>query len=182
MKYLYQINEKYKFIYFIVPKCATRTMFKIFDFQPVRFRELPNNYNDYYSWTFVRNPYDRLCSAYTDKIVNKTKGGLYSYRSCKDFTEFVNAIQHQNVTKCDRHIRMQTSLFPTNINFVGKLENYDNDSKYIFNKFNKKKSEHININSTIHNKYQNLYNEHTQNIVSKMYRDDLNTLNYTYEA
>lgn len=182
MKYLYQINEKYKFIYFIVPKCATRTMFKIFDFQPVRFRELPNNYCDYYSWTFVRNPYDRLCSSYTDKIVNKTKGGLYPYRSCKDFSEFIDAIRHQDFTNCDRHIRMQTSLFPRDINFVGKLENYDKDSKYIFTKYNKTEHVHININSTTHTHYQNLYNERTRNIVSKLYHDDLNILNYTYEA
>ena len=184
-------SEKYNTFFVHIPKNAGTSINTALEI-PLENRghRLPSELEQLYvkeyteanSIAVVRNPYDRLCSAYTDKIVNKTKGGLYSYRSCKDFTEFINAIQHQNVTKCDRHIRLQTSLFPLNINFVGKLENYDKDSKYIFNKFNKKKSEHININSTIHNKYQNLYNKHTQNIVSNMYRDDLNTLNYTYEA
>lgn len=177
MKYLYQVNEQNKFIYFIVPKCATRSMFNIFEFQPVKFRSIIHNYQSYYSWAFVRNPFDRLLSAYIDKIVNKTKGGLYPYRHCNSFTEFIYEIRNLDLNSCDRHIRLQSTLFPNDINFVGKLENYENDLNNLLNKFNMQNA-NVHINKTNHTSYIDYYTNETMKIVGDMYYKDFKKLGY----
>ena len=89
MKTYYYDNNKLKFRYYLVPKCGSSTILKVFNFQPTRIRKLTST--SYFSFTFVRNPWSRLVSTRKDKCcsnVNNVYKEMYSpYRnSFKDFT------------------------------------------------------------------------------------------------
>jgi hypothetical protein len=83
------VLEKYKTLYFPIPKVACTSLKKLcadlleMDISPdinvgtfvhshATFPVVPkkniNNYSDYYKFAFVRNPWDRLVSCYLDKI------------------------------------------------------------------------------------------------------------------
>ena len=109
-KWLIEISPKSKFSVFNfkrIPQPGPR--------RRIPHRPPPHEFSSYFSWTIVRNPYDRLVSAYQSKIINKRGGGLVEYRHLKSFKEFVRVIENENLNICDRHIRCQNTLFPTDI-------------------------------------------------------------------
>ena len=74
------VSDKYKLVFITTPKSGSHTGFKLmekyFEATPTRFnhsRVIPKQYRDYYSFTFVRNPYDRFCALYHACIVNDRK-------------------------------------------------------------------------------------------------------------
>jgi hypothetical protein len=71
------------FIWFRTAKTGTRTVLKVlrdegvdFDIEQGFNEPAPRSaYADHFSFTFVRNPYDRLISGWTDKVLNAAPGG-----------------------------------------------------------------------------------------------------------
>ena len=102
---------------------------------------------DFFVFCFVRNPYARLLSAYLDKIVtgrNPKKSILiamgedYSDLSREiSFQEFVDTICQQSVLQMDVHWRIQyyqTFQDTINYDFIGRMENFQLDCRYVFSK------------------------------------------------
>lgn len=167
----------------MVPKCATRTIIKFYK-MPMGFTLRlwdKERYKDYYTWGFVRNPYDRLVSAYQNKIVEGYEGGLKSYRNIDiNFTDFVLSLENTNINKSDRHIRPQHLLLPTDINMVGRLENFNNDFRTICEMTGKKFKLLPKINRSGHKDYKDYYNTRTKSIVQRLYREDIERFNYGF--
>ena len=101
---------------------------------------------DIFKFCFVRNPYERLLSAYLDKIKQR-KGQHYAvqiqlgYGPFSDhiltFDEFVNALIEQSPMHMDPHWRTQYyATFQNGIeyNFIGKFENFENDLKIVLDR------------------------------------------------
>ncbi len=112
---------------------------------------------EFFKFGFVRNPYDRTLSAYSDKIYQPQKdptkrnyvplaqrikanfvGGnpreINLDRNPVSFAEFVEFISQQKRYDMDRHWLDQhlTMWHPyVNFDFVGKLENFSNDFAYV---------------------------------------------------
>lgn len=102
---------------------------------------------DYFVFCFTRNPYTRLLSAYLDKIVKNVKlrkdiliamGEDPSELSKEiSFREFVGVICEQGVSQMNPHWRVQYyQTFQDNISydFIGKLENFKDDCKFVFSR------------------------------------------------
>lgn len=102
---------------------------------------------DYFVFCFVRNPYTRLLSAYLEKIVQ----GKYAKTNILiamgenpteltkeiSFQEFIDVVCHQSISQMDPHWRMQyyqTFQDSINYDFIGRLENFQNDCDYVFSK------------------------------------------------
>ena len=77
----------------------------------------------------------------------------------------------------------------SNINFIGRMENFDNDFKFILNKFNYKidikstnitNTNYLNMNNSNRNgsKYINKFNKETIDFVNKFYDKDFKEFNY----
>jgi len=46
----------------------------------------------------------------------------------QDFDRFLSWVEGQDVTKCDEHLRAQTSIIDIpNMDFIGRFENFDED-------------------------------------------------------
>ncbi len=158
-------------------------------------------YKDYFHFTFVRNPYDRLLSCYIQKVYNpalsnltnryfingedrqfvKGYGNLMGFKkmSFSDFVHFVTKIPDEH---CDPHFSPQHRLLDLEtLDFIGRLENFEQDFSYI--------KEQISLSDDIkpekrmttkHGPYQSYYDDELRKMVAKKYARDLEIFNYDF--
>lgn len=190
--YLVGISKKHKFVWFRVAKVGSSTIRTVFRKKFVRmpiyeedFSFNPKEYKDYFKFAFVRNPWARIVSCYCQKVEDKTSAWKHYYGECfdKGFDYFVDFVAKKDLTTADRHIRLQTSLIPVHdVDFIGRLENFEEDFKYVLSVL---KLHHCKIpkkNSSSHAHYSRYYNERTKAIIAEIYKSDIETFGYQFEV
>jgi len=176
-----------RFCWFRVAKSGTRTILKILS-QHSTFSVNAGDvcydagkYRDYFKFAFVRNPWDRVVSCYLDKVVNKRRD---YYMEChgKDFEYFVRFIKKKDLSICDRHIRLQSRLFPyREVDFIGRFENFENDLRSVLDKLNIKVNRIPRLNVTKRTgAYKSYYSERTKHIIADKYSKDVELFGYKF--
>jgi len=134
--------------------------------------------NDYFVFTFVRNPWDRYVSSYEFGKLRYKQDKLPWAKPCAD-NDFDTWVR----TAFDKQ---QDYLF-RGINYIGKMENMENDlneiGRCIENRMSGikiKEAKPIVINSTDHEHYRTYYTEETKNIVQERCLDLITEFKYTY--
>jgi chondroitin 4-sulfotransferase 11 len=139
-------------------------------------------FRTYTKFAFVRNPWDRLVSAYH-----------YDKRGFKQFDDFVKFVHHLYQTYNDKTIfsypKFNTyrcsHLLPQYL-FIGpdvtvyRFERFNQECRRIIYQLNIKKLI-PQKNSTQHRHYSRYYNSVTQNMVAQIYSRDIELFNYTFE-
>lgn len=187
---LYNItsSDSHRYVWFRVAKVGTRSILKVLtnhtqlDQDGYHLSFDAAKYKDYFKFAFVRNPWDRVVSCYFNKVVTKFHP---PFAECfdKDFNYFVNYIARQDLTKADIHIRLQTCLIPLKeVDFIGKLENMENDFQYVLNTIglNDIAIPHENVSG--HDHYSTYYNKKTKAIIAEKYKQDIQTFGYNFET
>lgn len=202
-KSLFIANDVEKYTWFVVPKAASRSLFKFLGLQTstnkhinkpnetkeqdLKFFSNPTNKpcrDDYFKFTFVRNPLERIISTYQDKVNHCTgtewELPFYAKFYGKSFEYFVDFLyQIRNERNLERHIRPQTQLVNNlkYLDFVGKVENFSSDIMYL------SKILGINVknipNENKSNKYENFYiNNSTLKKIKEIYSSDFTEFGY----
>ena len=136
-------------------------------------------YRDYFKFALVRNPWDRLVSCYFDKIVAKK---MFHHLHGMEFDAFVDYVATRNLRTIDRHLRLQTCLMPSNdLDFIGRFENLTEDVNEIFRRLHIDVQQQPHLNSSKHAHYSEYYNDHTRELVAKIYRDDVERFEYSFD-
>jgi hypothetical protein len=192
--------DKKKAIFIHIPKCAGIAVKKaLFSDIATAHTKLsaycrvfePDLFLAYFKFTFVRNPWDRLVSAY-----HFLKGGGYGegdkrwfereLATYEDFDDFVrNWLKPKNI---HRHIHFcpQVEFLRdenhdgVGIDYVGFYENIEKDFDYIARRIgvgNSLKRENV----SAHKSYKDYYNETTRNIVRQVYLQDIEQFGYDFE-
>lgn len=197
--YSFEPFDKHKTIFIHIPKCAgvsvNHTLFGNLAGGHRTFTEYlsifeAESITNYFKFTIVRNPWDRLVSAYfflkkggfneRDKAWFDKELGHYD-----SFEQFVREwLTKENIWRCE-HFRPQKHYIfdkyqKVSIDFVGFFENLDEDFDYIADKIGiadrlPKK------NAGKHESYQDYYSKETMEIVSKIYEEDIKMLGYNFE-
>lgn len=149
--------------------------------------EIPNHF---YTFTFVRNPYTRVLSAYLDKAL---RGNLYDEKhrlrqsdSPIGFMDFLRELEESNLDK-NAHWAPQHAILPAPIDrmdFVGRVESLDVDLPYVITKIFKCECQmqirqHGSTNSN--SRIEEFYGPQERRLVQKLYEKDFELL-YPNEA
>lgn len=150
----------------------------------------PKSIIEYFKFTIVRNPWDRLVSAYfflkdggfneDDKLWAESELGAFH-----DFDEFVcRWVTKDNVWKW-HHFRPQHHYMlerreKISLDFVGFLENLDEDFAFIAARLGLDCTLST-VNSSNHGSYMHYYSDKTRNLVADVYSEDIRLLGYRFD-
>jgi hypothetical protein len=192
--------DKAKAIFVHIPKCAgisvNKTLFNSLAGGHTTLDQYinvfpPSLFQSYFKFTFVRNPWDRVVSAYCflqNGGRNKWDSDFYEreIKQFDSFKQFVHAwLNPINIQKF-HHFRPQHLYFldkynKVTVDYIAYFENIEEDFNYIAQKIgcNRKLSKNNVISRA---DYRSYYDEETIKIVEEVYRKDINLLNYTFEG
>ncbi|EAK0446067.1 sulfotransferase family protein [Campylobacter lari] len=193
-------QRKYNCIFIHVPKAAGTSIEKAIyetdkwlsghtkakDYNQVEFQK-------FFSFGFVRNPHDRLVSAF---FYLKKGGGnkedsqwaqkhLNQYNSFEQFVLALNETKvKKEIFKCIHFVPQYHFLCDRNknilVNFIGKTENISEDFQIVLSHLNLQRTLTIS-NPSNHQHYLSYYNKTTYKIVCKLYKYDFKLFNYKTE-
>lgn len=150
----------------------------------------PNKLLQYFKFTIVRNPWDRLVSAYfflksggfgpKDRTWFSSELGAYS-----DFRTFVlNWLTEENIWKWYHFMPQYHFILERrnrlSLDFIGHFENLENDYELIRQKIGVGNPLAVS-NSSTHGDYKHYYDQETRSIVRRVYCKDIELLGYTFD-
>jgi len=191
------ISHKYKTIFIHIPKTAGTSIKSIIppnkkDRSP---HSRPSNYghywNTYFTFTFVRNPWDRFLSTYfyCRKMGTGKKFSRKIAKEKPDFNTFIlDWFQPFHINHIHR-FRPQISWFihpkteqHFTYDFVGHMENLESDMKFVLNKIGVPYSHIPKLNTTKHKNYKQYYNDKSIEKIYNLYNQDIEYFGYTFEG
>ena len=184
------VHPQSKVIYFKPGKAAGTSIFRkvlqpmggwiIIKDNPVEFNSWLQSISDnelesYFKFIFVRNPFDRLVSAWND--IGRP---LYP-----DFKNFVyDGIFDENGNPKKLHYQLQSSLVETlggyslDLSFVGKVENIQDDWKKLSEMIGISYQELGYHSKSNHEYYTTYYDDEIKSIITQLYKRDFEFFNY----
>ncbi len=162
----------------------------------LRKADLPD-YSNYWSFAFVRNPWDRLVSCYCEKIrndgdpenfINGISKVLVPYGTFKGgmtFEEFVNAVVEIPEEEAEPHFRSQYTFLlnprgQSLVQFIGRFERMSNDFPIV--------CERLGISVVLphllkskRRPYKEYYHPRLVEVVARRYEKDITLFDYKFE-
>lgn len=143
-------------------------------------------WNDYYKFTFVRDPWDRAYSDYKwIQEFSGVKGSFENYiKKEKEFSEILQ--DRSNDKYLGDHLIPQTDFFdisgPYQMDYVGRFENFRDDIHQVLMNLGIEKKFDIHQNQSKRSKnYSDFYDSERKQLVDKKYGKDISLLNYRYK-
>ena len=198
------INHKHKFIFVRVAKTAsTSILLRLFNDTQNSIRAIQNRYlidvseywdgdrnhyplgiikkvvpikiyNNYFKFGFVRNPWARAVSAYHYSI------NWYNWRPSKEPPKTLATFKTwlSSLKPLDKYCNQYT--FVEGCDFIGKVENLQEDFNIICDKIGIPRQELPHKNKTKHKHYTEHYDEETRKIVAEKFAKDIEYFGYKF--
>lgn len=122
---------------------------------------------EYFSFAFVRNPWDRIMSSY---LYSKRLGFKFTFKSFFNSTVFKT------------HHKPQSYFINKNIDFIGRFENLQGDFNLVCEKLGIESKQLPHENKTSHKHYTEWYTDENKKLVQDKYSEDIETFNYKFGA
>lgn len=197
------INHKHKFIFTRVTKTASSAMLYSLKKCGVEVNKVvsdddweqdPNHvpmprlkksisdeeFNSYFKWGFVRNPWDRWVSAYYYSLswFKKNKPEELTEQKFKNFNSWTH-YNDETVGKYGGKYGLQWK-YVRYCDFIGKFENLQEDFNIVCDKIGITKQQLPHKNKSKHKHYTKYYDDETKQIVAERYAKDIETFGYEF--
>ena len=196
-KYTITKSKESKYVWFQIAKNASRTTvnylnentkvdfgFPLYLNKDAGYQKpYESEYDDYFKFTIVRNPWDRILSFYLNKIHGKDvyTENYSSFSECKTLRDTISILMTKNLKDCDVHYQLQIECFPSdNIDFIGRFENLQHDFNIICDKIGIPRQQLPHKNKSKHKSYTEYYDEETKSIVAEKYAKDIEYFGYKF--
>ena len=190
------VSHHHKFIFIHVPKTGGGSIERllkhscIFHHRHQKLHDIHAKYPesvDYYTFAFVRNPWDRLVSNFKFKQYNhrdkKSRPEEWAAMSFRDFILNTNGIGMQctlsNKTQYDFLTEGGVSLSSY---CIYKYENMEENYGIVCNRIGIRRDTLPHVNRTRHKHYTEYYDDETRDIVAKKYAKDIEHFGYKFEG
>ena len=132
-------------------------------------------WNNYFTFSFVRNPWDRVISwiTYRDKRFNLYGGRLNSSIIKKE-------MQLPTFFKYSYVNLLSVGSSGSSIDFIGRLENLQEDFNIVCDKIGIPHQQLPHLNKTKHKHYTEYYDDETREIVAQKYARDIEYFGYKF--
>lgn len=182
----------------------------VFQFQHLSLIQIKNllsssnlNFEQFYKVSFTRNPWDRVVSDYANcyhrycedfkEYILKLKRIVgfinthYKHEMSSSFYQQYSELIYETIGEkkwVDPHFFPQTLLIENedgeiDLDFIGRFETYSQDVDRMLSKVgHQTKVEHK--NASVHEPYQNYYDQETMDIVWQIYQCDIENFNYRF--
>ena len=170
---------------YIPPKTTTQEFFRDPDhFTQAEYHKLlGSNAANFFTFTAIRNPWDRLVSYYHKGLPRSLLGGAID----NSFEEFIeNRIIHMKPyprypSECRQWAPCTEWFDPLKIDFIIRFENLVQDFELACKKLKiKAELPHLNASERFGQNYRQFYNKKTRDIVGKYFEKDILTFNYKF--
>lgn len=199
------ICDEGKYIFIHVPKCAGRSVAKIFFEDRFPYKAFGGHwsaeyfqkyhveeFNSYFKFSIVRNPYDRLVSAYHYFLTGRMKGlenfdniDLKSALDLSDnFKDFcIRYFMHPRQAPIQGHLKTQSHWILVDgtvaVDYLLHYEDLETGVNFLKEKLSYgQESELTNMNSTEHLEFMEYYDNELLKIVNSFYHEDFINFNY----
>jgi hypothetical protein len=148
-------------------------------------------YHDFYKFTFVRNPWDRLASAYfylrtggnniSDRIFAEKH--ILPYRDINQFVmEWLDADSILKATHfIPQHRFLTVAKDKIDMDFIGRFENIEKDFEHVCKRLEVNISlPHSNKSRTINTDYRKTLSAAAADKIAKLYSKDIELFNYVF--
>ena len=192
--------RKYKCIFVHIPKSAGRSVREsLFDNAPGAHRTLagyqavlpPELFAESFKFTFVRNPWDRLVSAFfylkNKDMRSNQRWAKENLSHFQDFNAFVTRwLTRENIWSYvffrPQHQFLCLEDKQPAVDFIGFYENLLPDFRIVCDRIKSSATlQEKNRNSLRTQDFREYYTDETRNIVAEVYADDIQMFGYTFD-
>ena len=181
------VSHKDKLVFIHIPKTGGTSISSALNLNPPTQRrhlsypslksKFKKDISKYFSFTFVRNPWDRVVSEFFWR-----KSCVHLNTKKLSLEQFVYKIKDMK----NPHLASQHSFIIDNqgkklVDFIGRFEFLEKDFKTACNKANLSERKLPCKNKTKHRHYTEYYNNNTRDIIAEKYAKDIEYFNYKFE-
>ena len=190
------INHKHKFVFIHIPKTGGTSIECLF-INNAHIKDVAGKHNmvsdigseflkKYFTFTFVRNPWDRMVSYYKFRI--KRSFNMFNHGEsfkewirflCSDEVQKINAYHFNLAIKNQREFLVNESN-EISVDFIGRFENFQQDFDTICDKIGIPQQQLPHKNATKHKHYTEYYDDETREIVAEKYAKDIEYFEYEF--
>lgn len=150
-------------------------------------------WNDYFKFSFVRNPWDRIYSMAKLKWNNMEIRG--NNINVNNYVNFINKMKYELPHFSESISRLHTynnnykensvycNILNEELDFIGKFENLEQDFQIICKNIGLKSDLIIDKRKKVDPRFENytmVYNEKSKKQIEQLYKNDLTRFNYTF--
>lgn len=159
-------------------------------------KKYPKEWEKYFTFAFVRNPWDRLVSRY---FWSKDTQKVLLPKECSTFKKFVERVYNKKPIYIPQYNNRNLGLYKgvgelvpqydilykniqgSKLDYIGKYENLQEDFNEICKKLNISEKVLPHDNKTKHTPYWEYYDEESKSMVEERYKLDINNFGYEFK-
>ncbi len=149
-----------------------------------------SKFNKYFKFAFVRNPWDRLVSAYTflrDGGINEADR-KWSKKNLKVYNTFDNFVRgwvtkkniYEKVHFIPQYEFINLGGMEPKVDYIARYENIESDYKHIYNKIGGHEALKKENKSERAKSYKKYYSSESKDIVMEVYKKDIKIFDYEF--